>query len=67
MSGGEKKIELLKTICWQRVIENWDTCTQKKNKNLYNIFTTLSRQVLSLVVMSFYLWGKKVILVVGSN
>ena len=59
MSGGEKKIELLKTICWQRVIENWDTCTQKKKKNLYNIFTTLSRQVLSFRLLWVFICGAK--------
>ena len=37
MSGGEKKW-VIKKICWQRVVENWDKCTKKKKFN--NIFIT---------------------------
>ena len=43
-----KKSELLKTIGWQRVVENWDTCTQKK---FHNIFIILSLQVLSFKML----------------
>ena len=66
MSGGEKKW-VIKKLCWQRVVENWDTCTKKK-KILYNIFTILSPQVLSFRLLWVFIGrAKKVILVVGSN
>ena len=35
MSGGEKS-QLLKKNCWQKVVENWDTC--KKKKKFFTIF-----------------------------
>ena len=41
MSGGEKS-QLLKKNCWQKVVENWDTCKKKKIslQYFYNTFTS---------------------------
>ena len=39
MSGGKKKW-VIKKICWQRVVENWDMCKKNSLQYFYNTFTT---------------------------
>ena len=70
MSGGGKKKKrvIIRNICWQMVVENWDTYTKIKIKMLYSqhFYSTFTTN-LKFHVTCFYWWGKKVILVVGSN
>ena len=73
MSRGEKS-ELLKRICWQRWLKieihvpkikiKIKIKNKKSSQYFYNTFITSFK---FQVAMSFYWWGKKFILVVGST
>ena len=57
MSECEKKwVIKKKKLLAERVVENWDMCTKKI---LYNIFTTLSQQVLSFRLLWVFIGGSK--------